>query len=133
VFQEGEQGDAMTDDYPPQPPISTGLAGRCPRCGEGKLFSGFISVAPRCNACGLDLAFADSADGPAVFIMLIGGFLIVGFALWLEVAYEPAFWVHVVTTLPIALIVSLGLLRPFKGVMIALQYVHKAEEGRRRS
>jgi uncharacterized protein (DUF983 family) len=115
----------------PQPPIRTGLAGRCPRCGKGKLFSGFIGVAPACSACGLDFAFADSADGPAVFIMLIGGFLIVGFALWLEVAYEPAYWVHLVTTLPIALVVSLGLLRPFKGVMIALQYVHKAEEGRR--
>ena len=123
----------MGDEYPRQPPISTGLAGRCPRCGEGKLFSGFIAVAPRCSACELDFSFADSADGPAVFIMLIGGFLIAGFAVWLEVTYEPAIWVHLATTLPIALVVSLGLLRPFKGVMIALQYVHKAEEGRRKS
>ena len=121
----------MAEAYPRQPPIPTGLAGRCPRCGKGRLFRGFVSVAPRCTACGLDFSFADAADGPAVFIMLIGGFLIVGFALWLEVAHEPPIWVHVVTTLPIALVVSLGLLRPFKGVLIALQYIHKAEEGRR--
>lgn len=62
--------------------------------------------------------------------MMIGGFLVVGFALWLELAYEPAFWVHALTTLPLALVVCAGMLRPLKGVMIALQYAHKAEEGR---
>jgi uncharacterized protein (DUF983 family) len=120
----------MTETYPPQPPVATGLRGCCPRCGEGRLFSGFIKVAPACNVCGLDLNFAEQADGPAVFVMLFGGFVVAGFALWLETDYEPPFWVHFVTTLPLLLIVCVGLLRPLKGVLIALQYANKAEEGR---
>lgn len=118
-------------EYPRQPPIPTGLAGRCPRCGQGRMFRNFINVVPKCEVCGLDFAFADSADGPAVFVMLFGGFLVVGFALWLEIRFEPSFWVHVVTTVPLLLIVCLGLLRPLKGVLIALQYANRAEEGRR--
>jgi uncharacterized protein (DUF983 family) len=94
------------------------------------LFDSFIRVAPRCRVCGLDFSFADSADGPAVFVMLFGGFIVVGFALWLELRFEPPFWLHLVTTLPVLLIVCLGMLRPLKGILIALQYVNKAEEGR---
>lgn len=119
-----------TEYYPPQPPIPTGLAGRCPRCGQGHLFSGFLTVAPRCETCGLDYSFADSADGPAFFIMTIAGLLVVGFALWLELSFEPPFWVHLVTTLPVAFLLCVAPLRPIKGVMIALQYANKAEEGR---
>ena len=117
-------------DYPAQPPVATGIAGRCPRCGQGKLFRGFIDLKPNCEACGLDFSFADSADGPAVFIMLIGGFIVCGFALWLEVAYEPAWWVHLLLTLPLGLIVCLGMLRPLKGLLIGLQFKNKAELGR---
>lgn len=117
-------------DYPPISPVSAGLAGRCPRCGDGKLFSGFIAVAPRCEVCGLDYSFADAGDGPAVFIALFGGFIVLGIALWTEIAYQPPIWLHMVLFLPLTLIVCLGLLRPFKGVMIALQYRNKAELGR---
>ena len=122
----------MTDDrhYPPLSPTSTGLGGRCPRCGEGKLFNGFITIAERCEVCGLDFKFADSGDGPAIFVMLISGFIIVGAALWLEIAYEPPFWVYLVTFLPLTLIVCLGMLRPLKGVLVAMQYANKAEQGR---
>ena len=67
--------------YPPISAISTGLAGRCPRCGDGRLFQGFLTVAPKCEVCGLDFGFADSGDGPAVFVTLIAGFLVVGLAL----------------------------------------------------
>ncbi|MDE2362743.1 MAG: DUF983 domain-containing protein [Hyphomicrobiales bacterium] len=116
--------------YPPLSPWSTGLAGRCPRCGDGKLFKGFIALAEKCEVCGLDLKFADSGDGPAIFVMLIAGFLIVGAALWLEVSYEPAIWVYVAVLLPLTLIVCLGMLRPLKGVLVALQYANKAEQGR---
>lgn len=118
------------DQYPPLSPYSTGLAGRCPRCGEGKMFDGFITVAQRCDHCGLDLKFVDAGDGPAIFVMLIAGFIIVGGALWLDVAYEPPFWVFVVIFLPLTLIVCLGMLRPLKGVLVALQYANKAEQGR---
>ncbi|MDE2579581.1 MAG: DUF983 domain-containing protein [Hyphomicrobiales bacterium] len=118
------------DDYPPQPPIATGLAGRCPRCGAGHLFSGFLTVAPKCDHCGLDFSFADAGDGPAIFVMLIAGFIIVGLALWLEIAYEPPMWVYAAVFIPLTLIVCLGMLRPLKGILIALQYRNKAEQGR---
>lgn len=117
-------------DYPPISPISAGLAGRCPRCGDGHLFAGFIGVAPCCEVCGLDFAFADSGDGPAVFVALFGGFIVLGAALWTEIVYQPPMWVHMVLFLPLTLIVCLGMLRPLKGLLIALQYRHKAELGR---
>ncbi|MCB1542782.1 MAG: DUF983 domain-containing protein [Methylobacteriaceae bacterium] len=118
------------DQYPPLSPTSTGMAGRCPRCGEGKMFKGFITVADKCDHCGLDYKFADAGDGPAIFVMLIAGFIIVGAALWLEVSYEPPMWVYFVIFLPLTLIVCLGMLRPLKGVLVALQYANKAEQGR---
>ena len=118
------------DRYPPQSPYSTGLAGRCPRCGQGRLFTGFINLAPRCEVCGLDFKFADSGDGPAVFVTLFAGFLVLGAALWTELNYEPPFWVHMVIFLPLTLIVCLGMLRPLKGLLVALQYRNKAEQGR---
>ena len=65
-------------------PIRTGLACRCPRCGQGRLFQGFLNLRPRCDNCGLDYAFADAGDGPAVFIILIAGFIVVGCALIVE-------------------------------------------------
>jgi uncharacterized protein (DUF983 family) len=110
--------------------IRAGLACVCPRCGRGKLFQGFLAPRPRCDACGLDYGFADSGDGPAVFIMFLAGFIVVGAALVTEVVYRPPFWVHALLWLPLILIVTLGPLRPMKGLMIALQYHHKAAEGR---
>jgi len=111
-------------------PIARGLRGRCPRCGEGRLFRGFLSLRPRCERCGLDFAFADAGDGPAVFVILIGGAIVVFAALITEVVYQPPYWVHAVLWLPLILIVTLAPLRPIKGLMIALQYHHKAQEGR---
>jgi uncharacterized protein (DUF983 family) len=116
--------------YPPVSAVSTGLAGRCPRCGDGRMFQGFLTLAPKCNVCGLDFSFADSGDGPAVFVTLIGGFLVLGAALALDMAYEPPIWVYIVFFLPLALIVCLGLLRPLKGLLIASQYQNKAAPGR---
>lgn len=125
-----DHGDNQHGSWPPLSPVSTGLCGRCPRCGEGKLFQGFLKVAPRCESCGLDFHFADSGDGPAVFIMLISGFAVVGFTLWLELTFEPTLLLHLVTTLPLGLLFCIGPLRPLKGLMIALQYANRAEEGR---
>ena len=110
--------------------IRAGLACRCPRCGEGKLFQGFLALRPRCEACGLDYGFADAGDGPAVFIMFLAGFIVVTAALVTEVVYQPPLWVHAALWLPLLLVVTLGPLRPMKGLMIALQYYHKAAESR---
>ena len=117
-------------EYPPISPVSTGLAGRCPRCGDGKLFSGFIDLAPRCDVCGLDYNFADAGDGPAVFVTLFAGFVVIGIALWMQISYEPPIWLQLVIFLPLTLIVCLGMLRPLKGFLIASQYTNKAAPGR---
>jgi len=111
-------------------PIAKGLLGRCPRCGQGRLFQGFLTLRPRCEHCGLDFKFADSGDGPAVFVILIGGFIVVFAALFTEFMYQPPYWVHAALWIPLILLVTLGPLRPIKGLLIALQYHHKAEEGR---
>jgi uncharacterized protein (DUF983 family) len=111
-------------------PLLAGAAGRCPNCGEGRLFDGFLKVAPRCEACGFDLAKADSGDGPAVFVILIAGFLVAFAALFTEVAVHPPVWVHLILWLPITVVVCLVLLRPMKGLMLAAQFMNKASEAR---
>jgi uncharacterized protein (DUF983 family) len=110
--------------------IVAGLTCACPRCSRGKLFQGFLLLRPRCEVCGLDYGFADSGDGPAVFIVLIGGAIVVAAALITEIKFQPPYWVHAALWLPLILIVTLGPLRPMKGLMIALQFHHKAAEGR---
>ncbi len=120
----------MTDDPSLTPTILRGLRCRCPRCGKGKLFQGFLTLAPRCEACGLDYAFIDTADGPAFFVMFIAGFIVAGSALAVEMAYAPPYWVHAVLWIPLILLTTLAPLRPMKGVLVALQYHHKAEEVR---
>ena len=107
-----------------------GLACKCPRCGQGKLFAGFLTLRPGCDACGLDYAFIDAGDGPAVFIILIAGAIVVGAALIVEVKYQPPFWVHAALWLPLILVVILWPLRAMKSLLIALQFHHKAAPGR---
>ncbi|MFD1327448.1 DUF983 domain-containing protein [Mycoplana ramosa] len=122
----------MNDDkalYPPVDPISTGLRGHCPRCGQGKLFDGYLKVKPRCTVCGLDNAFADSGDGPVVFVLLIVGFIVVGLALWMEVNFGPPLWLHFLLWIPLTIIFGLALTRMLKGVLIALQYRNNARPG----
>ena len=116
--------------YAPIDPYTAGIHGRCPRCGEGRLFDGFLKLGKRCANCGLDYDFADAGDGPAVFVILIGGAIVVFAALMTEVVYQPPYWVHAVLWLPLVLLLTLGPLRPTKGLLIALQYHHKAREGR---
>jgi uncharacterized protein (DUF983 family) len=104
--------------------------GRCPCCGKGHLFRGFLALRPRCEKCGLDFSFADAADGPAFFVMFLAGFIVAGSALAVEVLYAPPYWVHALLWGPLILITTLLPLRPVKGLLIALQYHHKAAESR---
>lgn len=115
---------------PSPSPFAAGLTCRCPGCGKGKLFSGFLDLRPRCETCGLDYSFIDAGDGPAVFIVLIAGAIVVCAALITEVMYQPPFWLHAALWLPLILVVTLLPLRPMKGLLVALQYHHKAAEGR---
>ena len=107
-----------------------GIACKCPRCGKGGIYAGFLDLRPRCEACGLDFAFMDSGDGPAIFVIMIAGAIVVGAALITEVKYQPPFWLHAVLWLPLILATTLLPLRAMKSLLIALQYHHKAAEGR---
>ncbi len=118
-----------TAHFPPVDPVSVGLRGRCPRCGQGAMFDGLLSVKDRCANCKLDYSFADAGDGPAVFVIMIVGFIVVGFAMWLEINYSPPVWLQALIWLPVATILCLAGLRMLKGLLIALQYRNKAAEG----
>jgi uncharacterized protein (DUF983 family) len=110
--------------------LGRGLRARCPRCGVGALFKRGLLLREACDHCGLSFAFADSGDGPAVFATLILGFLILAGALLLEFKVGPPVWVHVLLWGMLTPLVAFLLLRVLKGVLIALQYKHKAEEWR---
>jgi uncharacterized protein (DUF983 family) len=110
--------------------LKTGLKCRCPRCGKGRLFNGFLTLAPRCEVCGLDYSFADPADGPAFFVMMTMAIPATAFGIWIELTYEPSLWLHFITTLPFLLLTCIPPIRPFKGMLVASQYVNKAEEVR---
>jgi uncharacterized protein (DUF983 family) len=111
-------------------PLFAGLMCRCPGCGRGKLFRGFLGLPAHCDVCGLDYGFIDAGDGPAVFVILLSGFIVVGGAVIVEALYQPPFWLHAALWWPLILLTTLGPLRPMKGLLIALQYHHKAAEGR---
>jgi len=98
------------------------MAARCPRCREGKLFSGYLEVAQECSACGLDLRAHDSGDGPAVFLIFLLGAVGVGGAIWVETAFEPPYWLHLVLWPVVILGLALALLRPLKAKFIEIQY-----------
>jgi uncharacterized protein (DUF983 family) len=111
-------------------PFRAGLTCSCPRCGEGKLFSGYLSLAPRCTECSLDYSFADSGDGPAVFVILAGGLIAVLSVLAVELIWRPPYWVHAAVGIPVVLASTLLPLRFLKSLLIALQFHHKAAEAR---
>ena len=111
-------------------PWKTGLRGRCPRCGEGPLFAGFLRLNDHCEACGLDMRGLEAADGPAFFAMSIVGVLVAFAALFVEAAVRPPIWLHMIIWLPLAVVLCLVLLRPIKGLMVAQQYRSRAAEAR---
>jgi uncharacterized protein (DUF983 family) len=118
-------------EWPAQSPLSTGLRGVCPRCGEGRLYAGLLTPANSCRVCGLDYSFIDSGDGPAVFVILILGFVVLGLALLLEMTVSPPLWLHAIIWFPVVAVLSVWALRFAKAVFIALQYRTAAREGQR--
>ncbi len=108
--------------------IRLGIRGRCPRCGRGKLFHGYLKVADRCSVCDLDFSGHDTGDGPVVPLMLVVGGIIVGLALWLELSFEPPLWVHAVIWLPTVMLMTLAVLPPLKGINIVLQHRYRSTE-----
>ncbi len=114
----------------PPSPVEVGIGGRCPRCDARTLFVSVVRFAPSCRACGLDYAAFNVGDGPAAFLTLIVGTLITGLAIWLDLAVEPPFWVHLALWPLLTLVSVVGLLRLAKGMLISLEYRNAAREGR---
>ncbi len=117
--------------YPVRPvgeTVGLGFAGRCPRCGEGRIFSGYLKVADRCTVCGLSFSGHDAGDGAVVPALLVLGAVIVGAALYVEFTYEPALWVHIVLWGPVSVLSTMWLLPRLKGIGIALQHRFRSTE-----
>ena len=121
----------MSGERPAVSALAAALTCRCPRCGEGKVLQGLLTVAPRCAVCGLDLHAEDVGDGPAAFVILILGALIVFGAALVELKTAPPFWVHIVLWPPIALAGTILLQRSLKAWLIAMQYRHSLLDAQR--
>ena len=110
--------------FPPVPMIRAAYLCRCPRCGDGPLFTGLLAVRPACSVCGLDLSTQDSGDGPAVFVILFLGIIVVGLAALVELKFAPPLWLHALLWPPLIVAGAITMLRPLKAGLIALQYRH---------
>lgn len=108
--------------------LKAGWKGHCPRCGKGKMFKSWLKVNDHCEVCGLDYRFAAPDDGPAFFSLCIVAFPLAFFIVWIEIAYNPPWWIHLFTSVPIMLLGCLLPLRPIKGWLVASQYVNRAQE-----
>jgi len=121
----------VTEPSPQSPPaILSGVQGLCPRCGAPTLFTGLLAFSARCRACGLDYGQFNVGDGPAAFLILIVGAIVTILAITVELSLSPPWWVHVLLWLPLTLVLTIGLLRVAKGVLLALEYKNRAREGR---
>lgn len=114
----------------PPSPFHTALTGACPSCGARSLFAGPVAFAPRCPACGLDYSAFNVGDGPAAFLTLIIGALMLGLAMALELTLRPPIWIHVILWLPLTIAAVIYGLRLAKGALLALEYRNAAREGR---
>jgi len=114
--------------------LRRGLTGRCPHCGEGRLFRAFLKPKDDCDVCGEELHHHRADDFPAYLVIVIVGHLVVPLILHVEMAYEPAYWIHAALFLPLTLALSLALIQPVKGAVIALQWhtgMHGFEEAKK--
>jgi uncharacterized protein (DUF983 family) len=102
--------------------MKRGFRGRCPRCGEGKLFRAFLKVDNNCSVCGLDFTPHRADDLPAYLVIVIVGHIVVPTALWIETNYSPAVWLQLSIYLPFTFVASLLLLQPVKGVVVGMQW-----------
>jgi uncharacterized protein (DUF983 family) len=109
--------------------LRAAVAGNCPKCGAHTLFAGWLRFADRCRSCGLDFSSFNVGDGPAAFLILIIGAIVVAAALVVDAAFAPPWWVHLVW-IPVATALTIGGLRLSKAALLAQEYKHRAGEGR---
>jgi uncharacterized protein (DUF983 family) len=112
-------------------PFKAAIQCRCPRCGQGRLYKGTfnLDLEEKCASCNLSYRFIDTGDGPAVFVIMLLGLVILGAALIVEFTLHPPIWVHGLIWVPATLVLALGMLRPLKALLVALQFRHKATHG----
>jgi uncharacterized protein (DUF983 family) len=118
----------MNKKLPPRDSYSALLAGarcRCPNCGKGRLFRAFLKVADQCDHCGEALHHQRADDAPAYFVIVIVGHIVVPLTLAVETAFTPAYWVHAALWLPLTIGLSIGLLPPVKGIIVAWQWAQR--------
>lgn len=120
---------AQPDPIAPEP-LAVALKGLCPRCGASGLFDGWVKFADRCHACGLDVARFNVGDGPAAFLILILGGLLVALAITVELNWHPPFWLHLLLWTPLTAAAVIVSLRVSKAALLALEYRNKAREAR---
>ena len=99
-----------------------GMRGRCPACGEGHLFRAFVKVADHCTVCGEDFHHHRADDFPAYLTIFLVGHLIIPIAMYVEIAFQPSYWLHAAIWAPLVIGLSIGLLQPIKGTIVALQW-----------
>jgi uncharacterized protein (DUF983 family) len=114
---------------PAGPLLIAAARGDCPRCGAATLFDGAVRFAPSCRACGLDLGQFNVGDGPAAFLTLIVGAVVVALALILELKVHPPLWLQIMIWTPFTVVAVIGALRLAKGALLILEYRNKAREG----
>jgi uncharacterized protein (DUF983 family) len=102
--------------------LKRGFRGRCPRCGQGKLFRAFLKVDDHCSVCQLDFTPHRADDLPAYLVIVIVGHIVVPTILWIETDYSPSVPLQLSIYLPLTLILSLALLQPVKGAVVAIQW-----------
>ncbi len=107
---------------------AAGLSLRCPQCGKGAVFAGYLKFRDHCRACGADFKAADSGDGPAVFVILIVGAIVAPLLIILQYGLDLPGWLALSLTLAAAIGLCLALLPPFKATLFAFQWKHKARE-----
>jgi uncharacterized protein (DUF983 family) len=105
--------------------LRRGFLGRCPNCGQGKLFRAFLKVADHCPTCGEELHHQQADDAPAYFNIVIVGHIVVPLVVAVETAFAPAYWIHLALWLPLILGLSFGLMQPIKGAIVAWQWAHR--------
>lgn len=119
---------ASGQQWPKLSAVQTGARGLCPRCGQGHIFKGFLTMRDHCEVCGLNYDFADPADGPAVFVQLFACVPGVIFIVMLEILARPGLWVHIAVGIPVLILTTVLPMRPIKGWLVAAQYVNNAQE-----
>jgi uncharacterized protein (DUF983 family) len=113
-------------NWPVPQPVAVTLRGVCPRCGQGKLFQGLLTIVARCPVCDLDLRAHDAGDGPAVFVILGLGAIMMMLVFWVEFRFEPPWWLHVLLWVPFSVVAAVALLRLLKALLVYQQYVHRS-------